>query len=361
MASDTWSSVFTWSELCEALCSMNPSAAVPQSEPIPSSLLHCPCEVFRSLVLVFVSFAWILSKCPTHWLCATVIPLHKAGKQEGVLTSYRPISILPFWYKIVDRLLYQRLWPHIRKRTFPWQHGGVLGTDMAFVLFHELVFLRKKGVLPDDVQFLFIDGQSAYCRPPTLLVLDALLRIPELHSMDIQLVCELLSGLKTRACILGKFTKVWNNETGLPQGGALSGALFVLITDLLYQSLVDRRLGAVVPKLCFPCPALGYVDDLVLCLRTEEIKDALAQVKTWSSNIRMQLNIGPNKSALLGPCAGAAALGASFGTRGKCSSLATSGFAIAKAPLGEVRHHSTKSRKDAFRFPKTFSYCSCPT
>ena len=80
MASDTWSSVFTWSELCEALCSMNPSAAVPQSEPIPSSLLHCPCEVFRSLVLVFVSFAWILSKCPTHWLCATVIPLHKAGK-----------------------------------------------------------------------------------------------------------------------------------------------------------------------------------------------------------------------------------------------------------------------------------------
>ena len=69
------------------------------------------------------------------------------------------------------------------------------------------------------------------------------------------------------------------------------------------------------PKLCFPCPALGYVDDLVLCLRTDEIKDALAQVKTWSSNIRMQLNIGPNKSAFLGACAGAAALGASFGTR----------------------------------------------
>ena len=298
MANDAWSSVFTWSELCEALCSMNPSAAVPQSEPIPSSLLHSPCEVFRSLVLVFVSLAWILSKCPTHWLCATVIPLHKAGKQEGVLTSYRPISILPFWHKILDRLLYQRLWPHIRKRTFPWQHGGVLGTDMAFVLFHELVFLRKKGVLPDDVQFLFIDGQSAYCRPPTLSVLDALLRIPELHNLDIRLVCELLSGLKTRACILGKFTKVWKNETGLPQGGALSGALFVLITDLLYQSLVDRRLGAIVPKLCFPCPALGYVDDLVLCLRTDEIKDALAQVKTWSSNIRMQLNIGPNKSGL---------------------------------------------------------------
>ena len=69
------------------------------------------------------------------------------------------------------------------------------------------------------------------------------------------------------------------------------------------------------PKLCFPCPALGYVDDLVLCLRTDEIKDALAQVKTRSSNIRMQLNIGPNKSAFLGACAGAAALGASFGTR----------------------------------------------
>ena len=280
---------------------MNPKAAVPQSEPIPSCLLHCPCEVFRPLVLAFVSLAWILSKCPEHWLYATVLPVHKPGKPFELVTSYRPISILPFWYKILDRLLYQRLWPHIKQRTIPWQHGGVVGTDIAFALFHELVYLRKKEVLPDDVQFLFLDGQAAYCRPPKLCVLDALLQIPELGVMDIRLVGELLSGLKSRACILGEFTRSWPNETGLPQGGTLSVALFVLLTDAFYQMLIDKKLGLVLPQLRVPCPVLGYVDDLVLCLRNGDQKAGLQLAHAWSDRIRMKLNVGDDKSALLAP------------------------------------------------------------
>ena len=293
--------VFSWAELCEGLHAMNHKAAVSPLDPLPSSVLQSPCEEFRSLVLALVSLAWIVGKCPPHWLCATVIPVHKPGKPEELPTSYRPISLLPFWYKILDRLLFHRVWPHIKQRTVPWQHGGVLGTDMAFAFFHELVLLRKKDVLPQTTQFIFLDGQAAFCRPPSLTVLNALRQLPMIHSLDIRLICEMLAGLKSRACILGDLTRVWQNETGLPQGGTLSVALFVLLTDILYQSLLNDRLGVEVPQRHFLCPMIGYVDDLVLCMESVEMQAALDMVDSWSKDIRMKINVGPEKSAVLCP------------------------------------------------------------
>ena len=294
--------VFTWTELCETLGEMNSEAASPQTEPLPSALLHCQCEEFRSLILVLMSLAWILAKCPDHWLCAVVIPILKPGKPQCLLTSYRPVSLLPMWYKIMDRLMFKRMWSLISARASPWQHGGIVGTDMAFALFHELVLLRRKAILPLETQFVFLDGQAAFCRPPALTVLDALLRVPGLHSQDLCVVHALLSNLRSRACITGELTRDWRNEAGLPQGGTLSVALFVLLTDAIYQRLVDAKVGLTFPTQHCSCPVLGYVDDLVLCVHSHEaIQDALTQVEHWTQNLRMALNVGRNKSALLMP------------------------------------------------------------
>ena len=74
------SEVFSWAELCEGLQAMNTEAAVSPLDPLPSSVLQNHCDKFRSLVLAFVLFAWIVGKCPPHWPCATAIPLHRPGE-----------------------------------------------------------------------------------------------------------------------------------------------------------------------------------------------------------------------------------------------------------------------------------------
>eukprot|EP00434_Breviolum_minutum_P036790 symbB.v1.2.032613.t1/scaffold3934.1/size47971/3 len=178
----------------------------------------------------------------------------------------------------------------------------IVGTDMAFALFHELVLLRRKAILPLETQFIFLDGQAAFCRPPALTVLDALLRVPGLHSQDLCVVHAFLSNLRSRACITGELTRDWRNEAGLSQGGTLSVALFVLLTDAIYQRLVDAKVGLTFPTQHCSCPVLGYVDDLVFCVHSHEaIQDALTQVEHWTQNLRMALNVGRNKSALLMP------------------------------------------------------------
>lgn len=55
---------------------------------------------------------------------AKVIPIYKKGKRDD-LTNYRPISILPYFSKYFEKLMYNRLYEYIVKNNilFPTQHG----------------------------------------------------------------------------------------------------------------------------------------------------------------------------------------------------------------------------------------------
>ena len=70
------------------------------------------------------------------------------------------------------------------------------------------------------------------------------------------------------------WTGVWQNETGLSQGGALSVAFFVFHTDLLHQSLLNEGLGVEVPRCHFPCPMIRIVDGLFLCMESMAMEAA---------------------------------------------------------------------------------------
>jgi len=150
---------------------------------------------------------------------------------------------MPLALKLLDRLLYKRLWPSIRQQLIPWQQGGIGGADASFALVGDVLRLRKMGQLPSDSVVVFVDGQSAFCRPPALAVAHQLRKILDMQPVDVLLTFTLLSSLCSRAALFGEVHGKWHNETGLPQGGALSVGLFGLLTVPLFDSLVDAEVG----------------------------------------------------------------------------------------------------------------------
>ena len=52
-----------------------------------------------------------LNYFPSQWKYAEIIMILKPNKQENVLTSYRPISLLSIFSKIFERILLERLLP----------------------------------------------------------------------------------------------------------------------------------------------------------------------------------------------------------------------------------------------------------
>ena len=141
----------------------------------------------------------------------------------------------------------------------------------------------------------------------SLLILEALPFEPSppirgISDMDVFIVFTLLSSIRSKVAVFGSMHGNYKNEVGLPQGGALSTALFVLLTISLYDALCDADTACLVSdnSRMFSAPACGYVDDVALLTSAPAAaQPALKVAFEWAKGIRMVFNVGVDKSACL--------------------------------------------------------------
>ena len=67
--------------------------------------------------ILFLSFKTSLQQdtFPNKLKIAKVTPLFKLGDAENV-TNYRPISVLPVFWKIIEKIMYNRIHKHLKKQ-----------------------------------------------------------------------------------------------------------------------------------------------------------------------------------------------------------------------------------------------------
>src|SRR6218665_1304746 len=72
---------------------------------------------------------------PAPLKTAKVVPIHKQGHKDE-LTNYRPISILPYFSKLLEKVMYSRLFDNAEKTKFimPFQHGFLPGHSTVMSL-----------------------------------------------------------------------------------------------------------------------------------------------------------------------------------------------------------------------------------
>ncbi len=61
-------------------------------------------------MLRLFNFSWSLGRFPDTWKLAVTVPILKPGKSAADPLSYRPISLLPCIGKLMERLVYERLY-----------------------------------------------------------------------------------------------------------------------------------------------------------------------------------------------------------------------------------------------------------
>ena len=54
---------------------------------------------------------------PDTWERANVVPIHKKN-EKNLKENYRPISLLPIFGKILEKLIYESLYSHVEKINF---------------------------------------------------------------------------------------------------------------------------------------------------------------------------------------------------------------------------------------------------
>lgn len=223
---------------------------------------------------------------PSPWKLANVIPLPKKGSPD-----HRPISILPFPSKILEKLIKQlvilpSLNHELDSRQFGFISNGFGGCTNA-LLSIRLTILDHISLKPSNVvNVLAVDFQKAFDTVSHLTLLETLLNKFDCNPFTLRLICSFLSNRKQRVCS-NEFHTPWKDVTsGVPQGSILGPLLFTLLVDD-FPSLNDTQVVA-------------YADDFTLLHLSNSdsannFQSIVDSFVSWSLAKKLVINVNKTK------------------------------------------------------------------
>jgi len=247
-------------------------------------------EVLRKLPMKCIDkIVHIINRCfqlryvPIHWKVAEVIMLPKPGKPSHLVSSYRPISLLPALSKLFERLFIKRLSKIIAaKNIIPSHQFGFRKSHSTIDQVHRIVnsiedALEKKKVC----SAIFLDVSQAFDKVwhPGLL--------HKIQNMLPKKYCELIASyltmrffrIKQESC----YSSLHQINAGVPQGSILGPLLYLLYTsDLPVQ-------GEQVTATFADDTALLAIADTTEAA-SETLQAAVDSVVRWANKWRIKLN-----------------------------------------------------------------------
>ena len=109
----------TENEICKIIGSFKDSAA--GWDDLKSSMIK---HIKESIIVPLVHIcnrSFETGIFPSEFKIANVVPIYKSG-DEMVFSNYRPVSVLPVFSKLLERLVYNRLISHINDNKLLYEY-----------------------------------------------------------------------------------------------------------------------------------------------------------------------------------------------------------------------------------------------
>ena len=222
---------------------------------------------------------------PDQLKIAKVIPLFKSG-DRNCIDNYRPISILPAFSKVFEKIISSRLINYLEKNNLltEHQHGfrGQRSTESAVLQFVNNVYRNLEDKL--HVAGVFIDLSKAFDTLDHKILLHKLeyLRI---RGVSLKLFGSYLHARKQTVYCNQNYSPLQSIVKGVPQGSVLGPLFFLMyINDFINAST----------KFKF----LMYADDTTLLISDKNLHSLyrnlmseLQKVKFWVQANKLKMNI----------------------------------------------------------------------
>ena len=227
---------------------------------------------------------------PECWKKANVIPIHKKN-QKNLIKNYRPISLLPIFGKLFEKMIFKSLYNHlIQNDLISSKQSGFIKGDSTINQLLSITDMINSSFdcdVPKEVRSVFLDISKAFDKVWHAGLLFKL-KQNGIEGKMYRLLENFLSDRKQRVTINGKMSSWTNVEAWVPQGSVLGPILFlVYINDLILGLKSDARV---------------FADDTSLFVRVDDIDAAhqtlvhdLNFIEKWARQWRFEFNPDPIK------------------------------------------------------------------
>ena len=272
----------TVDDVMPVISQLNNSAA--GHDGLPASIMKKLSNDYAIPLTHCINMSVIQGDFPDTLKIAKVIPIYK-GDDEQMVQNYRPISILPFFSKIYEKIIYNHIINFLTVNDILYDKQ--FGFRKGHATNHAIITLVDKVARALDtgkiVVGVYLDLRKAFDTVPHTILLD------KLHRMGIRgnLLCLIKNYLEDRAQFVNyndHSSRTQPINIGVPQGSILGPLFFICFMNDFSKS----------SQLLF---SILFADDTTVLLEGKEyeglimaLNNELHKVSTWLDANKVSIN-----------------------------------------------------------------------
>ncbi|CAI5995141.1 unnamed protein product [Closterium sp. NIES-65] len=274
-------------EVKRALAEMAPGKT-PGRDGLPKELWESQWDLLGGQMMQFLKDFERTGALPKEFSTAVTVLLHKKGAKDD-LQNYRPITLLSTVYKLIGKVLVNRIKNKLESVVSSGQFDFLPGRSIAGAVAVAADVIDAANAGQEDWLMLLFDFRKAFDSVARGYLFDVLRKMgfPEAY---VKWVEGLHQGASTRICNDGSLGEEVPVSTGVRQGCPLAPYLFLCAIEPFYQEARRRWLGINV-KEAGRLTYLGYADDTTLLLNgRSQLGDAELLLKEFEKMSGLAVN-----------------------------------------------------------------------